>query len=541
MITTQPRMKFGDNSLVESPFTRDTSTRCEHPGISERDSTVPSVHNVADIVLVNPKFDVSYWGLEHAQRIMGKRANMPVACLPLLAALTPREHQVTLVDENVERIDWERLARADIVGITGMGVQRFRMFQILRRLKPCEVCTVVGGPWATVQESDFHGLAEVVFVGEADETWPRFLEDWPSGQHARRYVAAERTDMRRVPTPRLELLRINRYMFGSVQFSRGCPFQCEFCDIIVTFGRKMRIKSPDQVISELEALRRQRLPIAFIVDDNLIGSKREIRPILARIAKWQERHGYPLAFSAEASLDLCEDEELMELMARCNIQSVFIGIESPDEASLRETKKYQNVRAHGGTILEKVHRIQDFGLEVWCGLIFGFDNDAPAIFDRQLKFIQASRIAHAMVGPLHAIPKTPLHDRLRDEGRLDATGGAAYGTNVIPLKMTRDELRDGYISTMQAAYQPGAYFERMEQLFIRDRFRFRVFQTKHFQQRFWLRMKHHFMYFVGFVYYFLRLMRFTDDSQLRQEYRRRIFRVVTRQADRTGDLFLLRD
>ena len=481
---------------------------------------------MTDIVLINPKFEASYWGFEYAQKIFGKRANMPVACLPLLAALTPAEHQITLVDENVEPLDWNRLARADIVGLTGMGVQRFRMMEILRGLKEKGVFTVVGGPWATVQESDFDGLGDVVFVAEAEETWPRFLEDWKSGKHASRYEALDKPDMTKVPPPRLDLLKNDRYMFGSVQFSRGCPFQCEFCDIIVTFGRKVRIKTAEQVIQELEVLRTNGMQIAFIVDDNLIGNKKEIKPILAKMAAWQERNRYPLAFSCEASLDLCEDEELMELMARSNIQSVFIGIESPNEDSLRETKKYQNVRARGGTMLEKIHNIQDFGLEIWCGLIVGFDNDDPSIFDRQLRFIKASRIAHAMVGPLHAIPKTPLHDRLRDEGRLDLSGGAEYGTNVVPLGMTREQLRDGYIETMQAAYEPDAYFDRLEQLFLRDGFHYRVFETEYFKQHFWLRMKQHVMYFFGFLYMFARLMIWTDRFSLRREYAKRILRAM---------------
>src|SRR5262245_1674951 len=182
---------------------------------------------MADIVLVNPAFDTSYWGLEHALPLFGRCANVPPASLPLLAALTPAEHQVTLVDECVEELDFDRLARADLVGITGMSVQRFRMRQILERLKHHRTFTVVGGPWVTVREDYFGELADVIFVGEAEETWPRFLSDWKAGRHAARYEQAGRTDMTRVPVPRFDLLDAQRYAFGSVQFSRGCPFQCE--------------------------------------------------------------------------------------------------------------------------------------------------------------------------------------------------------------------------------------------------------------------------------------------------------------------------
>ncbi|HZU35653.1 MAG TPA: cobalamin-dependent protein, partial [Gemmataceae bacterium] len=228
---------------------------------------------MADIVIVNPRFEVSYWGLEHALPILGKRANLPVAALPLLAALTPGEHTVTLVDENVEAINFERLAQADIVALTGMSVQRFRMREILTELKQRGVFTVIGGPWVTVQEDYFEELADVIFIGEAEETWPRFLQEWKEGRHARRYEQAQKTDMTRVPTPRFDLLKTQHYLFGSVQFSRGCPYQCEFCDIIVTFGRRPRLKTGEQIIAELEALRAQEIDIAFIVDDNLIGNK----------------------------------------------------------------------------------------------------------------------------------------------------------------------------------------------------------------------------------------------------------------------------
>ena len=194
-----------------------------------------------------------------------------------------------------------------------------------------------------------------IFVGEAEETWPQFLDEWEQGRHQHRYEQAEKTDMTRVPMPRFDLLKMRHYLFGSVQFSRGCPFQCEFCDIIVTFGRRPRIKTSAQVIAELEAMRKQRMPIAFIVDDNLIGNKKAIKAFLRDVVAWQAADGYPFTFFTEASLDLADDAELMELMVEANIMAVFIGIESPNEESLRETKKYQNVRK-GGTIVERVRK-----------------------------------------------------------------------------------------------------------------------------------------------------------------------------------------
>jgi len=352
------------------------------------------------------------------------------------------------------------------------------------------------------------------------------LMDWKRDDFQPRYEQAEKTDMSTVPTPRHDLLKNEHYMFGSLQFSRGCPFQCEFCDIIVTFGRRPRIKQAAQILAELETLRGQGMRIAFIVDDNLIGNKRAIKPVLEEVAAWQERNGYPMAFSTEASLDLCEDEELMELMARCNIQSVFIGIESPNEESLKETKKFQNCRERGGTILEKVHQIQNFGIEVWCGLIVGFDNDHRNIFAMQQAFLKDSRIAHAMIGLLHAIPKTPLFDRLKKEGRLDPSDACEWGTNIIPVNMTREELRDGYLETMREAYTPETYFQRMDELFIRDRFKFRAFETAYFRKHWWLQMRHAGYYFVGFLVVFWKLMRGVPDVKLRREYRSRLLNAM---------------
>ena len=208
---------------------------------------------MAHIIIINPRFETSYWGMEHALPLFDVKANLPVACLPLLAALTPAEHTVTLVDENVEPIDYDLCAQADIVALTGMIVQRFRMKEILTKLKRCNCFTVVGGPWVTVKEDYFDGLVDVTFIGEAEETWPQFLLEWSEGRHVRRYEQADKTDMSKVPIPRFDLLKMDEYALGSLQFSRGCPFTCEFCDIIVVFGRKPRIKSGAQIIAEMEA------------------------------------------------------------------------------------------------------------------------------------------------------------------------------------------------------------------------------------------------------------------------------------------------
>jgi radical SAM superfamily enzyme YgiQ (UPF0313 family) len=485
---------------------------------------------VAQIAIINPRFEVSYWGMEHALPLLGKRANLPVAALPLLAALTPAEHHVTLVDENVEALNFDRLAQADIVCITGMSVQRFRMREILTELKDRGAFTVVGGPWVSVQEDYFGELADVIFVGEAEETWPRFLEDWKNGGHQPRYEQSEKSDMTKVPTPRFDLLKMRHYLFGSVQFSRGCPFQCEFCDIIVTFGRRPRLKTGSQIIAELEALRAQRIEIAFIVDDNLIGNKKAIKVLLRELIAYQKANGYPFDFFTEASLDLAEDAELLELMAQANIISVFIGIESPNEASLRETKKYQNVRP-AGTIVERVHRIQKSGIEVWCGMILGFDNDDASIFQAQSRFLKEARISTTMIGMLSAIPKTPLHERLAKEGRLDHCDEPEFGTNVIPLRLSRKELRDGYVQLMADVYEPETYFDRLEDLYLRERMPYNQAVVRYWKRHPWAWLKTQTRNLVTSAVLFHRLMKATPEASLRREYRRRLARALRVRPD----------
>ncbi len=277
---------------------------------------------MANIVFISPRFERSYWGLEYLLPIAGKRANVPVAALPLLAALTPQKHKITIFDESVEEIDYDVVAKADIVGITGMSVQRARMREILALVKERHRFVVVGGPWVTVQEDYFKDLTDVVFIGEAEETWPVFLQDWERGAYKSRYEQSTKTNMHKVPVPRFDLLKMDRYMSGSIQISRGCPFLCEFCDIIVTFGRVPRLKQSSQVLAEFESLRIRKMKSVFIVDE--IGNKKAIKGVLKEIVAYQEAQGFPFRFFTEASLDLAEDEELLSLMAVANIEAVFI-------------------------------------------------------------------------------------------------------------------------------------------------------------------------------------------------------------------------
>lgn len=453
--------------------------------------------------------------------LIGKSANLPTACLPLLAALTPNNHQVTLMDENVADLDFDRIAKADIVGLTGMSVQRFRMKEILDELKRLGKFVVIGGPWVTVREDYFGDLTDVIFIGEAEDTWPQFLNDWQTGNYQKRYEQSQKTDMTKVPCPRYDLIAANRYVFGSIQISRGCPFQCEFCDIIVTFGRRPRLKTSPQVIAELEAMKKVGMEIAFIVDDNLIGNKQAIKPILKDVIQWQQDNGYPFTFFAEASIDLADDEELLDLMVSANIQAVFVGIETPNEESLRETKKFQNLRS-GGTIIEKVHRIQKAGMEVWTGMIIGFDNDNATIFNAQLQFVKEAKIVHAMCGMLSAIPKTPLYQRLADENRLDFSDQPDFGTNVIPKLLTREELSTGYRQVMGVLNDHLSYFDRADSLY-HDK----DFQFNKAQQAYWKKHPVNWAVWqsktlVKCLYLYYQLMRQVKDPQLKAEYRKRL-------------------
>lgn len=424
---------------------------------------------MAKICLINPRFETSFWGLNHGLPLLGKHCNMPVLALPTIAGLTSPEHEVVLIDENVQAIDYDALEGFDIIGLTGMSVQRDRMVEILQELKARGHFVVVGGPWVTVAEGwdRFEGLIDVTFVGEAEETWPKFLEEWQRGAHAERYEQADKSDMTKVPMPRYDLVPFREYAMGCVQTSRGCPFQCEFCDIIVIFGRKPRIKTPEQVVAEVEAQYRQGARMIFLVDDNFIGNKKAAKVILRALIDWQQKHGYPVVFSTEASLNLSEDDELLQLMTEAALVAVFIGIESPDEDALRETKKYQNVK-DGLTLAGRVRKVQDAGIEVYAGMIVGFDSDDLSVFDRQFDFLAEARIPNVMAGMLSAIPKTPLYDRLLAEGRLDnaAADDPSIATNVIPLQMSVSDMRDGWLDLMDRLYDPEEYFKRFDSLYI---------------------------------------------------------------------------
>lgn len=422
------------------------------------------------ICLINPRFEPSYWGFEFALPLYpgDKRSTMIPGSLSAVAGLCG-EHNVHVLDENVEEIDWQFLRSFDVVGVTGMNVQKLRMREILFRLRELKIFTVVGGPFASVQEEFFEGLCDVVFVGEAETTWPRFLDDLArDAPTEKRYEQSSPTDMTQAPRPRFDLLKVDRYASGALQYSRGCPFECEFCDIIVIYGRKPRVKEPAQLLAELDDMRQAGFHSAFIVDDNFIGNKKKAKALLAELIPWMERHNYPLRLTTEASINLADDAELLDLMYRANFRSVFIGIETPRVASLNETKKFQNAR--GDSLTAKLARIQNAGLDVNGGFIVGFDSDDQGIFEDQFQFIQENGITIAMVGMLQAIPKTPLYERLHRDGRLVEED---LSCNFVPQQMSRHELRQGFWDLVKRLYVPEAFFDRY----------FKVYESAEYQQR----------------------------------------------------------
>ncbi|MGA2185823.1 MAG: radical SAM protein [Bryobacteraceae bacterium] len=411
------------------------------------------------VCLINPRYTPTFWGFDFALPLMpGKKSYSNITgALPALAALTPPHCDVKLLDENVEPIDYEALLHFDVIGLTGMIVQAARMREILLDLGKLPAVVVVGGAYVSVAEDWFAGLCDIRFIGEAEETWPAFLTALAAGEQiAKRYEQAEKTDMRKVPAPRFDLLKPDRYQLAPLQFSRGCPFQCEFCDIITVFGRRPRVKTVEQMIKEFEAVHQAGFQSCFLADDNFIGNKKQAKILLRALIEWQQARGYPLQFYTEASVNLADDPELIDLMAGANFRQVFIGVESPRGESLAETRKFQNIR--GDSLEAKIQRIRDGGIVVIAGFIVGFDHDDGAIFDEQFDFIQRTGIAQAAVGLLTPIPTTPLYDRLKAEGRLD------FGDPDVlfhPRLMSRETLKRGYEKLLRRLYEPEAYFDRL--------------------------------------------------------------------------------
>jgi radical SAM superfamily enzyme YgiQ (UPF0313 family) len=397
------------------------------------------------LLLINPRFTESFWSFRFAMSevVPGKRTLNPPLGLATLAALTPPHWEVTIVDENVEPVPLE--PEADIVGVCGMGVQFPRQSELLAYYRGRGHYVVAGGSYASLCPEKYAQLADATVAGEAEYIWPAFCRDFEAGAPRPLYRETGTVALTDSPTPRFDLLKLHLYNTASLQFSRGCPYMCDFCDIIVMFGRRPRMKGMEQIGRELDALRAQGARQVFFVDDNLIGNRAQAKVLLRYLADYQKRHAWRFGFGTEASLNLAQDEELMQLMREANFAWVFIGIETPDEASLKLTRKTQNM---GGDILGALRRIYAHGIDVLAGFIVGFDTDTLDTFERQRRFILDSGIQAAMVGLLTALPRTPLYERLEREGRLieraDDTDNTRLGTNFVPKNMSYDAMVSAY-------------------------------------------------------------------------------------------------
>ena len=397
------------------------------------------------LLLINPAQPESFWNfrwaLEHV--LEGKRALNPPLGLATAAALCPPHWRVSIVDENVEPLPLR--PRADLIGIGGMGVQSPRQKQLLRYYREAGYRVVAGGSYASLCPEEYYELADSVIAGEAEYTWPRFCADFESGSYQAVYRETGNVALEDSPTPRFDLLKLERYATATIQLSRGCPFRCDFCDIIVMFGRKPRYKPVAAVERELEALRALGARKVFFVDDNFIGNKAKAKETLRFLAEYQQRHGRVMRFGTEASLNLADDPELLALFRAAGFEWAFLGLETPDPETLREAAKTQNL---AGDMLGAVRRIHGAGIDILAGFIVGFDRDTAKAFEVQRRFIHRSGIMVAMVGLLTALPKTPLYERLKKEGRL--VEGAANGdntqarSNIVPKHMSAAEMSARY-------------------------------------------------------------------------------------------------
>jgi radical SAM superfamily enzyme YgiQ (UPF0313 family) len=416
------------------------------------------------ILLIYPEFPDTFWSFKHALKFMRKKATYPPLGLLTVAAMLPSEWEKRLVDVNVMRLMEEDLAWADYAFISSMIVQRVSASKVIKQCKQAGVKVVAGGPLFTSEHEQFEDVDHFI-LNEAEQTLPAFLTDMENGSARRVYTTTQFPDIRKSPTPLWELANMNKYASMNIQYSRGCPYQCEFCNVTALFGRHTRIKTAEQIIAELDSFYNLGWRGAvFFVDDNLIGNKKCLKKeLLPSLITWQRDHA-GITFHTEVSINLADDEPLMQDMYKAGFNTVFVGIETPDADSLEECGKKQNKNRD---LAEDVKRIQRAGMQVQAGFIVGFDNDTPSIFQRQIDFIQKSGIVTAMVGMLQAPSGTKLYERLKQEGRLLGltSGDNVDGTtNIIP-NMDPDTFREGYKSILRHIYSPENYYERIKTFF----------------------------------------------------------------------------
>ncbi len=412
------------------------------------------------ILLVYPKYPNTFWSFKHVLKFVSKKAAYPPLGLLTVAAILPGNWEKKLVDMNVDSLDDTDLKWADYVFISAMITQKDSAIEVINKCKQLNIKIVGGGPLFTTGYQEFEEVDHLI-LGEAESSLPIFLKDLQEGKPQKRYASDTWPNVSKTPVPLWSLINVKHYAAMLVQYSRGCPFDCEFCDIPILNGHKPRTKEIDQFIREFDVLYEHGWRGAvFVVDDNFIGNKNKVKKLLRELIIWMEKHKHPFSLLTESSLNLVDDEELMELMVMAGFRRVFVGIESPAEESLVECNKFQN---RNRNMIAAIKKIQNFGMEVQGGFIVGFDNDPPSIFDRQIKFIQESGVVTAMVGLLNALPETKLYKRLKKECRLLANSSGNntdISLNFIP-KMDNELIIDGYKKILSTIYSHKKYYERI--------------------------------------------------------------------------------
>jgi radical SAM superfamily enzyme YgiQ (UPF0313 family) len=413
-----------------------------------------------NVLLVYPEYPDTFWSFKYVLKFISKKAAFPPLGLLTLGAMLPGKWQKKLVDLNVASLDDEHLAWADMIFLSAMIVQKKSAQEIINRCRSHGKKIVAGGPAFTTQHEEFTGVDHFV-LNEAEVTLPLFLKDLENGHLQKVYTSNERPEISETPIPLWSLINIHDYATLAIQYSRGCPYNCEFCDIVIMNGRIPRTKTPEQMKKEFQALydagwRKS----VFIVDDNFIGNRQEVKKMLPALIEWQKKHKYPFTLLTEASTDLANDADLMQMMSSANFFKVFLGLETPDKESLKECGKYQNSSRN---LVEAVHTIHKQGMQVMGGFIVGFDNDTETIFESQITFIQQIGVVTAMVGVLTALPQTRLWKRLKAEGRLlgGATGENTDGVLNFMPRMGVETLHDGYKKILSAIYSPKYYYQRI--------------------------------------------------------------------------------
>jgi radical SAM superfamily enzyme YgiQ (UPF0313 family) len=424
---------------------------------------------IVRVLLIYPIFPQSFWSFDGALKLLDRKSMLPPLGLITVAAILPQTWEFKLVDRNVRAVTEDEWNWADVVLLSAMIVQKADFLDQIQEAKRRGKLVAVGGPYATAlpEEAGSAG-ADFLILDEGEITLPLFVEALERGDTSGTIRAnGNRPDVTTTPIPRYDLLELEAYDNMSVQFSRGCPFQCEFCDIIVLYGRKPRTKTPEQLLAELERLyelgwRRS----IFMVDDNFIGNKRNVKILLNTLKGWMAEHQYPFHFSTEASVDLAKDQELMDLMVECNFNGVFLGIETPDESSLTLTQKYQNTR---DSLADAVDAIARTGLRVMAGFIIGFDGETAGAGDRIVRFVEQTTIPIALFSMLQALPDTALWHRLKREGRLieaDANINQTTLMNFVPTRPIEDIARE-YVESFWKLYDPKLYLDRAYRHFLK--------------------------------------------------------------------------